>query len=286
MLLGLNSAGTVSFYEGQLRKFGAWITAKMGSVLLAFLFIAVGMKLSKWLCRLLKTYFQKTNLDQTVSSFLLSVIHILTNALVIITAATIMGFQVTSFITLLGTAGVTIGLALQGSLSNFAGGMLILILKPFVIGDYIKEDTKGNEGTVVGIDIFYTRIRTFDNKIVVIPNGVLSNTSLTNLTKEKKRRLDLEIPISYTADIRKVRQVLTSVIENETGILKTESKDIIVQSFEDSSILMGVRVWVATENYWNVRFRMLENIKEAFDDNEIEIPYNQLDVILHGNKEV
>lgn len=96
----------------------------------------------------------------------------------------------------------------------------------------------------------------------------------------------MEIPISYTVDIRKVRQVLTSVIENETGILKTESKDIIVQSFEDSSILMGVRVWVATENYWNVRFRMLENIKEAFDDNEIEIPYNQLDVILHGNKEV
>ncbi len=184
----------------------------------------------------------------------------------------------TSFVTLLGTAGVTIGLALQGSLSNFAGGVLILILKPFVIGDYIREDTHGNEGTVTGIDIFYTRLRTYDGKMVVIPNGTLSNTSLTNLTRQEKRRLDLSVPVEYTVDLGKAKSVLAEVLCQEPLVLQEEPVDIVLDAFEDSSMTLLLHVWVRTENYWQAKWGLLEAIKNAFDANGIVIPYNQLDI--------
>lgn len=277
-VLAASGNGAAGFYEQQLSRAWNWLVGKAGSVLLALLCLWVGLRLSKWVMKLIRRSFDKSKLDPTVSSFLGSVIHILLYVLVFITVVSIMGIQVTSFVTLLGTAGVTIGLALQGSLSNFAGGILILMLKPFVVGDYIHEDTHNNEGTVTGIDIFYTRLKTYDGKMVVIPNGTLSNTSLTNLTKQERRRLDLIIPVEYTVDLHKVKTILAEVIQQEELILQEEAVDIVLDAFEDSSMTILLHVWVKTGDYWQAKWRLLENIKYTFDKEGIVIPYNQLDV--------
>lgn len=276
----LTSEPDFSFYEQQLNHIWNWLIEKAGSILLALAFLWIGLRISKWLLRLIQRSFEKSKLDPTVRSFLNSVIHILLYVVVIITAISIMGIQVTSFVTLLGTVGVTIGLALQGSLSNLAGGVLILILKPFVIGDYILEDTHKNEGTVISIDIFYTRLRTFDGKVVVIPNGVLSNSSLTNLTKQEKRRLDLTIPVAYQTPVKQAKAILEEILRQEPLILQEEPIDIVLDAFGESSLEMVIHVWVKTENYWQAKWNVMEAIKEALDLAEIEIPYRKLDIYM------
>lgn len=268
----------VSFYEKQLSRAWDWLIGKAGSILLALICLWIGLRLTKWIMKLIRRSFDKSKLDPTVSSFLSSIIHIVLYVLVFITVVSIMGIQVTSFVTLLGTAGVTVGLALQGSLSNFAGGVLILILKPFVIGDYIREDTHKNEGTVISIDIFYTRLRTYDGKVVVIPNGTLSNTSLTNLTKQERRRLDLNVPVEYDVDLRKAKAVLEQVIQQESLVLQEEPVDIVLDAFEDSSMTILVHVWVKTENYWQAKWNIMEKLKYALDEAGIVIPFHQVDV--------
>lgn len=268
----------ISFYEQQIDRAWNWLAGKAGSVVLALLCLWLGLKVVKWVMKLLRRSFDKSKLDPTVASFLGSIINILLYVLVFITVVSIMGIQVTSFVTLLGTAGVTIGLALQGSLSNFAGGVLILILKPFAIGDYIREDTHDNEGTVVSIDIFYTRLLTYDGKMIVIPNGTLSNTSLTNLTKQEKRRLDFQIPVEYDVDLKKVKTVLNQVITQEAMVLADEPRNIVLDAFEDSSMTILVHVWVKTDDYWQAKWRLMEAFKSALDAENIVIPFNQLDV--------
>ncbi len=266
------------FYEQQLERAWNWVTEKAVNVLIALICLWIGMKLVKWVMKLVRRSFEKSRLDPTVSSFLGSIINILLYVLIFITVISIIGIQVTSFVTLLGTAGVTLGLALQGSLSNFAGGVLILVLKPFVIGDYIREDTHGNEGTVVSIDIFYTRLRTYDGKVIVIPNGTLSNTSLTNLTKQEKRRIDLNIPVEYNVDLKQVKSLLTKILDQETMVLQEEPRNIVLDAFEDSSMTVLIHVWVKTEDYWQAKWSLMEQIKNVFDEEGIVIPFNQLDV--------
>ena len=266
------------FYEQQLERAWNWVTEKAVNVLIALICLWIGMKLVKWVMKLVRKSFEKSRLDPTVSSFLGSIINILLYVLIFITVISIIGIQVTSFVTLLGTAGVTLGLALQGSLSNFAGGVLILVLKPFVIGDYIREDTHGNEGTVVSIDIFYTRLRTYDGKVIVIPNGTLSNTSLTNLTKQEKRRIDLNIPVEYNVDLKQVKSLLTKILDQETMVLHEEPRNIVLDAFEDSSMTVLIHVWVKTEDYWQAKWSLMEQIKNVFDEEGIVIPFNQLDV--------
>ncbi len=276
----LTAQTDMTFLEEQLNRAGQWLISKAGIVLLALICLFIGLRLVKWIMKVVRKSFSKSRLDPTVASFLGSIINILLYVLVFITVISIMGIQVTSFVTLLGTAGVAIGLAVQGSLSNFAGGVLILVLKPFVIGDYIKEDTHGNEGTVISIDIFYTRIRTFDGKVVVIPNGTLSNTSLTNLTKQEIRRIDLVVPVEYEADLRQVKSVLQNVVKAEAMILQEEPIDIALDEFGDSALSVIVHVWVPTDAYWNVKWNLMEHIKLAFDKEKICIPFNQLDIHL------
>lgn len=276
----LTAQTDMTFLEEQLKRAGQWLMSKAGMVLLALVCLFIGLRLVKWIMKMVRKSFSKSKLDPTVASFLGSIINILLYVLVFITVISIMGIQVTSFVTLLGTAGVAIGLAVQGSLSNFAGGVLILILKPFVIGDYIKEDTHGNEGTVISIDIFYTRIRTYDGKVVVIPNGTLSNTSLTNLTKQEKRRIDLVVPVEYEADLRQVKTVLQNVVKEEPMVLQEEPVDIALDEFGDSALSVIVHVWVPTEAYWKTKWDLMEHIKLAFDKEKICIPFNQLDVHL------
>lgn len=281
MVMRLTAQADMTFLEEQMRRAGQWLMSKAGMVLLALICLVIGLRLVKWIMKVVRKSFGKSKLDPTVASFLGSIINILLYILVFITVISIMGIQVTSFVTLLGTAGVAIGLAVQGSLSNFAGGVLILILKPFVIGDYIKEDTHGNEGTVISIDIFYTRIRTFDGKVVVIPNGTLSNTSLTNLTKQEKRRIDLVVPVEYEADLRNVKKVLQDVVTSEPMVLQEEPIDIALDEFGDSALTVIVHVWVPTDAYWKTKWNLMERIKLAFDAEKICIPFNQLDVHLN-----
>ena len=180
---------------------------------------------------------------------------------------------------------MAIGLALQGSLSNFAGGVLILLLKPFVVGDYIIEDSQKNEGTVKEIQIFYTKLSTVDNKTIVIPNGTLANTSLTNVTAKDVRRLDLSIDISYEADLRKAKEIIEGLLKEDDSILKEEEILVFVDQLGASSVVIGTRAWVKTDEYWPTRWRLLEEIKLALDENHIEIPYQQITLHMKENDE-
>ncbi len=171
---------------------------------------------------------------------------------------------------------VALGLALQGSLSNFAGGVLILLLKPFEVGDYIIEDTNKNEGTVKEIQIFYTKLCTIDNKTIVIPNGILTNNSLTNATAKDERRLDLKIDISYDADLKKAKLLIERILTEDEAVLQDEEINVFVDSLGESSVVIGARAWTKSEAFWPARWRILEEIKEQFDENGVEIPYRQL----------
>lgn len=255
-----------------------WLIDKSGSLLVAVLFIIIGLKVVSFLLKILKRSFERSKMETSVAGFLLSALRVLGYALVFITAATILGFEVTSFVAILGTASLAIGLALQGALSNLAGGVLILLLKPFQIGDYIVENNKGNEGTVTSIDIFYTRLRTHDNKVVVIPNGILADNSLVNLTDEIKRKVEVKISIAYQTDIKKVKEIVYEILDEDKRILDEEPKDVFIDSFDDSGMTLGIRAWVKTEDYWSTTWDLREKVKMSFDENNIEIPYNRLEV--------
>lgn len=257
-----------------------WLISKSGSVLVAILFIIIGLRLVSVFMKILRRSFERSKMESSVAGFLLSIIRVLCYTLVFITAAAIVGFEVTSFVTILGTASLAIGLALQGALSNLAGGVLILLLKPFELGDYIIENNRNNEGTVISIDIFYTRLRTHDNKIVVIPNGILADNSLVNLTNETKRKVEIKIAIAYNSDIKRVKEIVYGLLNEDGRILDEESKDVFIDSFDDSGMTLGIRAWVRTEDYWSTTWDLREKVKTAFDEGQIEIPYNRLEVDL------
>lgn len=246
------------------------------SVLLALLILIVGMKIVKKLLAILKKSLLKKEVEPGLVSFLISTGKILLNLLIIITAAQVLGFATTSVVALLGSAGLAIGLALQGSLANFAGGVLLLTMKPFVVGDYIIAGDV--EGTVKKIDVVYTTLQTGDNRVVILPNGKLADSNIINATKEEKRRVDLEIGIGYSEDIKRVRSVLKKIADSHEELLPDMPLDIMVSSLDDSAVTMAVRVWVRPESYWKTRSEMLEEIKEVFEKEGIEIPYNKLDV--------
>lgn len=248
------------------------------SVLLALLVFAIGAKLIGWLRKIVRRSLQRSSVDKGVEQFVDSVLKVVLYALLLFSIGKNFGMDTTSVAAVLASGGVAIGLALQGSLSNFAGGVLILLLKPFVVGDYIIEDTNKCEGTVKEIQIFYTKLVTVDNKTVVIPNGTLANSSLTNLTAQEKRKLDLRVDIAYDADLKKAKEVIETLLREEEDILQEEEIQIFVDSLGNSSVVLGVRAWVKTEDYWTVRWRVLENIKLTLDENGIEIPFQQVTV--------
>jgi len=246
------------------------------SLAVAFVIFLIGKKLIKVLLRFTEKIFDKWKVETSVSKFLLSLIKTVTYVILLLIVAETLGFKTSSLVALVGTTGLTIGLALQGSLSNFSGGVLILLLKPFRIGDYIIVDNF--EGTVEKIDIFYTKLLTFDNRVVVLPNGTLSNMNITNVTNESIRRLDLLIPIEYSEDISRVKELLMNLTRNHELVLKHYDVSVFVNNFDPSSISIGVRVWCNTENYFPLKWDLLENVKKIFDENNIKIPFNQLDV--------
>ena len=245
----------------------------IGKVIVSFLIIAIGFKLIKILIKLLKTTFEKAEIDYGVISFSCSFIRIGLRCIVIFMAVAHMGVEVSSFIALLGSAGVAVGLALQGTLSNVAGGVLLLILKPFQVGDYIVLTGTDCEGEVAAMDIFYTKLKTIDN-------GTLSNSNLINNTKQERRLIDIEVGISYDADIKEVKRILTDIAKNEKRILDQDGVNIFVSSLADSSVMMGIRCWVPTSDYVATKWALNEEIKIRFDEEGIEIPYQKLDVCI------
>ncbi|MCI7042674.1 MAG: mechanosensitive ion channel [Lachnospiraceae bacterium] len=246
-------------------------------IVLAILVLLIGMQLIKLIRKILKKALYRSHVDESAVHFIDSFSKYALYFLLIIFIASWLGVDAASIIAILGSVSVAIGLALQGSLSNFAGGVLILILKPFVLGDYIR-DGAGNEGIVSGIDVFYTQLTTFDNKIIVLPNGTLANGCITNYTRCSKRRFDVKVSIAYKEDIRHAKEVLLAVLKEDEGILKNEEMVVLVDSLGDSSVNLIVRGWVKQEDYWPAIWRMTEKVKYALDDAGITIPFPQMDV--------
>lgn len=249
-------------------------------VVVAIIVYILGVQIIKLFRKILKKTLTRRNTDVGAVQFLDALIKYIGYFVLIMIVLSCFGVATTSVVALLGTAGLTVGLALQGSLSNFAGGVLILLLRPFRVGDYIIEDTNKNEGTVHEISVFYTKLITFDNKVVVIPNGTLANSSLTNVSQMEKRRLDLVVGISYSSDMKKAKDILLRIATKDVGVLSQEPVDVFVDSLGESGVNMGIHVWVATSDYWEVKWRLLEEVKTQFDGNGIEIPYPQVDVTM------
>nr|WP_308648481.1 mechanosensitive ion channel domain-containing protein [uncultured Agathobacter sp.] len=273
----VQNPGVVKTY---LDKYTPAIIGFLVQIIVAIIVLLVGIKIIKSVVKVIKKGFDRSHIDDGVGTFLTSLIKYALYFILVMAILSSFGIATGSVVAVLGSAGLTIGMALQGSLSNFAGGVLILLLKPFVLGDYIIDDTTGEEGTVSNISIFYTRLKTIDNKVVLIPNGKLSDSCITNVSMMEKRRIDIYVTVSYSADLQKTKNVLNNVAISQVLRLEGEPIDIFVSELKDSAVEMGIRVWAKNEDYWTLKWKMTEDIKNALDANRIEIPFPQLDVNL------
>lgn len=262
--------------EKLFEKLISMSTEAASKLLFTLLILIIGFRVVKLISGLMRKSKGLEKLDPGVKTFLVSFSNILLKIIVIISAAGVLGIPMTSFITILGSAGVAIGLALQGSLSNIAGGLIILIFKPFTIGDVISFSDVS--GTVESIGIFYTKIITVDNKRIVVPNGSITNQSLTNFSSFPNRRVDFTFCTGYDSDVAKVKEILISVAESHPDVLKEPAPLARLVNHGDSSLEFAFRVWCKTEAYWDVYFDIEEAVKAEFDKNSIEIPYPQMDV--------
>ena len=251
-------------------------------IVIAVIFFIVGLQLIKLIRKLIAKGMEKAKADAGVKGFVDSFVNAALFVLLILLIAIQCGVDAASIVAIIGSAGVAIGLAVQGSLANLIGGILILLLKPFNVGDYISDSGSGKEGTVIEIKIFHTRLRTFDNKIVVLPNGNLANNVIVNVTKEKTRRIDVICGISYNADIDKAKAVLLDMLENDESVLKDKEHRVVVSGLKDSSVELTIRFWVKSRDYWDAYYRITENTKKTLDANEISIPFPQLDVHINN----
>ncbi|AEH01245.1 mechanosensitive ion channel family protein [Lacinutrix sp. 5H-3-7-4] len=240
-------------------------------VLMAIVIWIVGTFIIKYLLKGIAKAMDKANYDISLRKFLLDLISWILKIVLIIVVLGTVGIETTSFAAIIAAAGLAIGLALQGSLANFAGGVLIMIFKPFKVGDYIEA--QGEAGTVKEIDIFTTKLTTPDNKEIIIPNGSLSNGNITNFSTEDTRRVDLTFGVGYDSDIKRTKEVILSVIKRNNLILQEPAPAINVSELADSSINFFTRVWVKKEDFWEVHFYLIEQTKEALDAAGIDIPY-------------
>ena len=228
----------------------------------------------------------RTGAAGQAGKFVDSCVRVVLYAILFFQIAMHLGINAATIATVLGSATVTVGLAFQGSLKNCIGGIMIMVLHPFRVGDYIIESAYDSEGTVLEITVFYTKLATIDNRTIILPNGPLADTGITNVTREENRRVELKVGISYEADIRKAKQVLQGLLEKEDRIRMELGYNIFVDDLASSSVILGLRFWTKTEDYWPVRWDMLENIKYAFEENGIGIPYPQMDVHLAESRSI
>lgn len=253
-----------------------FLTTAGVDLLRGILTLAVGLFLVHWAIKLVDRYEQKLKIEATLKGFIKNLIRILLYVIVIMTATNTMGIPMTSIITLLGSAGVAISLAMQGVLGNLIGGFILLLFKPIRVGEYVKIGDQ--EGTVKVIGSFYTELATADNRHINLPNGTLTNTTIVNYSREGSRRLDLVFSVSYESNMDQVYEVLNQVISEEKALLADPAPTVNLSKCADSSLDFTVRVWVNTADYWPVNFRMLDNGKRALDQAGISIPYPQVDV--------
>ena len=246
--------------------------------IVALITLIIGFKIINFIIKRIKKGKGFNKLEKTTQSFLASLISILLKSVVIITCAGELGIPMTSIITLIGSVGLALGLALQGGLSNIAGGVMIMIFKPFKVGDYIDNGTSA--GTVKEINIFHTVLSTYDNKVIVIPNGNLSNNVITNYSKYPERLLDITLSVDYKSDLKSVNKVLNDIAEKCQYRIPEKDVVIALKEHADSSLVYTFRIWVKNSDYWKAKFELLEKIKMEFDKNNISIPYPQLDVHL------
>ena len=241
-------------------------------VILAAVVFFIGARVIKWVVKAVKKSMERANVEPGVATFICSLCKYILYFVLVLIILSQFGVTASSVIAVLGSAGLTVGLALQGS------------LKPFVVGDYIIENADKQEGTVSEITIFYTKLLTVDNKAIMIPNGTLSNTSIVNVTAMNKRRLDLRFGVAYDSDIQKVKEILNRVAIGDEAVLKDEDSNVFVSELKDSCIEMGVRCWVNTGDYWTAKWRITENIKNEFDKAGISIPFPQVEVTMKSNE--
>ena len=245
-------------------------------IALVLVIFFVGRKLIKNIVSLCDQALKRHGMEVTVRRFFCNVINALGYICMLGILLQTVGLTATSLTALVASAGVAVGLALQGSLSNFAGGVLILLMKPFVIGDYIVQ---GNtEGTVKEIGLVYTELITADNRLIVIPNGTLIDSSIVNVTATGKRRLELSVGIGYKSDLKKAKEVLIRLGENDPARDLENPVNVFVSELAESSVNLGLHVWVSSSEYWNAKWRLTENIKLAFDEEGIEIPFKQVEI--------
>ena len=252
-------------------------------VVLAIIEFFVGRKLIRWAVKLMKRSMERARLDEGVVQFACSAGKAVLYTMLIFNIAVSLGVTESSVAALLGTAGVAIGLALQGGLANLAGGVLLLVFKPFVVGDYIIQNQQnGCEGTVARIEMCYTTLLSIDNKKIVVPNGTLSNSTIINVTAKETRKLEIKVGISYESNIQKAKEILEKILLEDPDTQGDRSEMVVfVDQLADSAVIMGLRVWVPTDSYWSVKWRLNQKIKEEFDAQGIVIPYNQMDIYVH-----
>jgi small conductance mechanosensitive channel len=246
---------------------------------IALVILLIGVRIARFCESLTEKAFEKKKVDKAVGSFVANIIYALVFAATILMALSQVGIETTSFIAILGAAGLAVGLALQGSLSNFASGVLIIILRPFKSGDYIEAG--GRAGSVQKIEIFSTELRTPDNKVIIMPNSAIMSGPIVNFSRESTRRIDLVIGVSYDSDLKKAKEVLQAVLDSDSRVLKDPAYTVAVHELAASSVNFVVRPWVNTSEYWPTYFSLVENIKLALDENNITIPFPQMDVHLH-----
>jgi small conductance mechanosensitive channel len=240
---------------------------------LALITLLVGLWLTGWVARRLDEHMKRLSVEVTLRRFLKSVTSLVLKVLVLITVASMLGVAATSFIAVLGAAGLAIGLALRDSLSNFAGGVLMIVFKPYKVGDFVEM--QGQSGTVQAIQILNTVLLTADNKTVFIPNGPIINGSVTNHTNEHKRRVDVNLGIGYGSDIDVARKTLMAIVNADQRVLSEPAPDVVVAELGESAVVLRVRAWVSTPDYWSVFFAIQEQAKKSFDVAGVEIPFPQ-----------
>jgi small conductance mechanosensitive channel len=263
-------------WELIIQKITVMAVQYVPKVLLGILTLVIGFWVAKVLTKILRKSLERAKVEITLLEFLTSIISIGLKVLVIISVATMVGVQMTSFIAILSAMAFAIGLAFQGSLSNFSGGVLIILLKPFKSGDFIEA--QGYMGTVDSIQIFHTILKTVDNKKIIIPNGPLSNGNIVNYTAQETRRNEWIFGIGYGDDFEKAKRLILDILEADERILKDPAPFARVGELASSSVNIKARAWIPLTEFWNVHFDVLEKVKKSFDENGIHIPFPQTDV--------
>ncbi|NNK19908.1 MAG: mechanosensitive ion channel [Flavobacteriaceae bacterium] len=271
---------SLSEYQEYIDEGINWVMEILPNLITAIVILIVGWWIVKFINRLVHKFFQKKDYDLALETFLQSFINIALKLLLFVLVITQLGVKSSSLVALVGAAGLAVGLALQGSLANFAGGVLILIFKPFKVGDFISA--QGVDGTVKEITIFTTKLNTFGNQLAILPNGQLSNNNIINYNAEETRRDKIDIGIGYGSNIKKAKEILLEICADQTGILKDPAPAVFVGELADSSVNLTLRFWAKNEDFWDAHFAVIEETKLRFDEAGIEIPFPQLDVHQKG----